>query len=144
MEKEQFFDFLLKHLKLRLSVWLGKPELIGWHSLCKAGNVLQGASLSNALQMGKHTLLEICGKKHSSACAVLKGTAGHNMWERQINVNYWLAPGFEGTPGITSQCFKASTLPRALLTKSERKLSPHMFLTRFLDISSESTVLVLC
>ena len=60
--------------------------------------MLQGASLSNALQMGKHTVLEIFGgKKHASACAVLKGTAGHTMWERQITINYWLAPGFEGT-----------------------------------------------
>ena len=39
-----FFDFLLKHLKLRLSVWLGKAELLSWHFLCKAGNALRGAS----------------------------------------------------------------------------------------------------
>ena len=77
-----FFDFLLKHLKLRLSVWLGKAELLSWRSLCKAGNALRGASLSNALRMGKHTVLEIFGKKHSSAGAVLKGTAGHNMWAK--------------------------------------------------------------
>ena len=96
-----FFDFLLKHLKLRLSVWLGKAELLSWRSLCKAGNALRGASLSNALRMGKHTVLEIFGKKHSSAGAVLKGTAGHNMWARST-LNYWLAPGFEGTPAITS------------------------------------------
>ena len=44
--------------------------------------MLPGASLSNALRMGKHTVLEIFGKKHSSAGAVLKGTAGHNMWAR--------------------------------------------------------------
>ena len=44
--------------------------------------MLPGASLSNALRMGKHTVLEIFGKKHSSAGAVLKGTAGHNMWEK--------------------------------------------------------------
>ena len=48
-------------------------------------------------------MLEIFGKKHSSAGAVLKGTAGHSMWEkRQITLNYSLAPGFEGTPAITS------------------------------------------
>ena len=41
-------------------------------------------------------MLEIFGKKHSSAGAVLKGTAG------QITLNYSLAPGFEGTPTITS------------------------------------------
>ena len=40
LEKEYLFDFLLKHLKLRLSVWLGKTELISWHSLCKACSVL--------------------------------------------------------------------------------------------------------
>ena len=79
MEKEQFFDFLLKHLMLRLSVLFGKAELPSWHSLCKAGNVLPGASLSNALRMGKHTVIEIFDKKRSSACAVLKGRAGHNM-----------------------------------------------------------------
>ena len=39
-------------------------------------------SLNNALRMGKHTVLEIFGKKHSSASAVLKGTAGHNMWAK--------------------------------------------------------------
>ena len=38
--------------------------------------------LSNALRMGKHTVLEAFDKKHSSADAVLKGTAGHNMWAR--------------------------------------------------------------
>ena len=77
-----FFDFLLKHLKLRLSVWLGKAELLSWRSLCKAGNALRGASLSNALRMGKHTALDTFGKKHSSAGAVLKGTAGHHMWAK--------------------------------------------------------------
>ena len=41
--------------------------------------MLPGASPSNALRMGKHTVLEIFGKKHSSAGAVLKGTAGHNI-----------------------------------------------------------------
>ena len=50
--------------------------------------------------MGKHTVLGIFGKKHSSAGAVLKGTAGHNMWT--MTIIYWLAPGFEGTPAITS------------------------------------------
>ena len=45
MEKEQFFDFLLKHLKLRLSVLLGKAELPSWHSLCKAGNALPGTTV---------------------------------------------------------------------------------------------------
>ena len=104
LEKEQFFDFLLKHLKLRLSVLLGKAELPSWHSLCKAGNALPGTSLCNALQMGKHTVLEIFGKRHSSACAVLKGTAGHTMWERQITINYWLAPGFEGTRSPPTWC----------------------------------------
>ena len=99
LEKEQFFDFLLHHLKLRLSVWLGKPELLSWRSLCKAGNALPGTSLSNALLMGKHNALEIFCKKHSSAGAVLKGTAGHNMWsKRKITINYSLALGFEGTP----------------------------------------------
>ena len=93
-----FFDVLLKHLKLRLSVSLVKAELLSWRSLCKAGNALRGASLSNALWMGKHTVLEIFGKKHSSAGAVLKGTAGHNMW----TINYSFASGFEGTPAITS------------------------------------------
>ena len=84
-----FFDFLLKHLKLRLSVWLGKAELLSWHSLCRAaGNVLPGTSLSNAVRMGKHTVLEIFSKRHSSAGAMLKGTAGHNMWAR---ANYYQA-----------------------------------------------------
>ena len=63
--------------------------------------MLPGTSLSNALRMGKHTVIEIFGKKHSSAGAVLKGTAGHNMRARST-VNNWLAPGFEGTPAITS------------------------------------------
>ena len=63
--------------------------------------MLPGTSLSNALLPSKHTVLEIFGKKHSSAGAVLKGTAGHNMWARST-INYWLASGFEGTPGITS------------------------------------------
>ena len=40
LEKEYLFDFLLKHLKLRLSVWLGKTELLSWHSICKACSVL--------------------------------------------------------------------------------------------------------
>ena len=47
-------------------------------------------------------MLEIFGKKHSSAGAVLKGTAGHNMRAKGITLNYWLASGFEGTPAITS------------------------------------------
>ena len=64
--------------------------------------MLPGTSLSNALGMGKHTVLEIFDKKDSSAGAVLKGTAGHNMWAKGITLNYWLAPGFEGTPAITS------------------------------------------
>ena len=80
--KNFFFDFRLKHLKLRLSVWLGKAELLSWRSLCKAGNVLPGTNLSNALLTGEHTALEILDKKDSSAGAVLKGTAGHHMWER--------------------------------------------------------------
>ena len=72
--KKKSFDFLLHHLKLRLSVWLGKAELLSLHSLslCKAGKVLPGSSLSNTLRMGKHTVLEIFGKKHSSPGAVLK------------------------------------------------------------------------
>ena len=77
MEKEQFFDFLLKHLKVRLSVWLGKAELLSWHSLCKAGNALPGASLSNALRMGKQNALEIFVLLKE--CWILKGilrTAG--------------------------------------------------------------------
>ena len=41
--------------------------------------MLPGASLSNALRIGKHTVLEIFGKEYLSAGAVLKGTAGHNM-----------------------------------------------------------------
>ena len=67
-----------------MSVWLGKAELLSWRSLslCKAGNALRGASLSNALRIGKHTVLETFGKKHSSSGAVLKGTAGHHMWAR--------------------------------------------------------------
>ena len=48
-------------------------------------------------------MLEIFGKRHSSAGAVLKGTAGHNMWVRGKSFFfYWLASGFEGTPAITS------------------------------------------
>ena len=39
--------------------------------------MLPGTSLSNALLMGKHTVLEIFGKRHSSTGAVLKGTVGH-------------------------------------------------------------------
>ena len=54
-----------------------KAELLSWRSLCKAGNALLGTSLSAALRIGKHIALEIFGKKHSSAGAVLKGTAGH-------------------------------------------------------------------
>ena len=78
---EEFFDFLLHHLKLRLSVWLGKTELLSWGSLGKAGNLQPGTSLNNALRMGKHTVLEIFDKKHSSAGAVLEGTAEHSsMW----------------------------------------------------------------
>ena len=42
----------------------------------------RSTSLSNALRMGKHTVIEIFDKKRSSACAVLKGRAGHNMWAR--------------------------------------------------------------
>ena len=42
-------------------------------------------------------MIEIFGKKHSSAGAVLK----HNMRARST-INNWLAPGFEGTPAITS------------------------------------------
>ena len=49
--------------------------------------------------MGKHTVLEIFGK--STQVLVLKGKAGHNMWARST-INNWLAPGFEGTPAITS------------------------------------------
>ena len=60
--------------------------------------MLPGTSPSNTLLTGKHTVIEIFGKKHSSAGAVLKGTAGHNMW----TVNYSFASGFEGTPAITS------------------------------------------
>ena len=74
--KNSFFGFLLKHLKLRLSVWLVKAELLSWRSLCKEGNALPGTSLSAALWIGKHPVLEILGKKRSSAGAVLKGTAG--------------------------------------------------------------------
>ena len=57
--------------------------------------MLPGTSLSNALGMGKHTVLEIFSKRHSSAGAVLKGTAGHNMWAR---ANYYIS----GTPAMTS------------------------------------------
>ena len=53
--------------------------------------------------MGKHNVLEIFGKKHSSAGAVLKGTAGHRMWARGKSLwKYSFASGFEGTPAITS------------------------------------------
>ena len=48
-------------------------------------------------------MLEIFGKRHSSAGAVLKGTAGHNMWAKGKSCFFYsLAPGFEGTPAITS------------------------------------------
>ena len=93
LEIEKFFDFLLHHLKLRLSVWLVKAELLSWHSVCKAGT-----SLSNALRMGKHNVLEIFDKKHSSACAGFqKHSWAYYVGKRQITI-YWLAPGFHHLP----------------------------------------------
>ena len=106
LEKEQFFDFLLKHLKLRLSVWLGKAELLSL-ALSLQGRQ-RSTSLGNALRMGKHTVIEIFDKKRSSAGAVLKGTAGHTMWERHY-FEWWgcfahaagkLGPGFDQTAWI--------------------------------------------
>ena len=48
--------------------------------------------------MGKHTVLEIFSKRHSSAGAVLKGTAGHNMWAKgKWTINHGLAPGWRHT-----------------------------------------------
>ena len=56
-----------RHLKLRLSVWLGKAELLSWRSLCRAGNALPGTSLSKALPTvnGSEVLLplEVGSKK---------------------------------------------------------------------------------
>ena len=56
--------------------------------------MLPGTNLSNALLTGEHTALEILDKKDSSAGAVLKGTAGHNMWARGKLLS--------GTPAMTS------------------------------------------
>ena len=61
--------------------------------------MLPGASLSNALRMGKHTVLEIFefGKKHSSAGAVFQRHSWASAGKREITI-----VGFEGTPAITS------------------------------------------
>ena len=57
-------------LDLRLSVWLGKAELLSWRSLCRAGNALPGTSLSKALPTanGSEVLLPLEAGSKKTLC----------------------------------------------------------------------------
>ena len=55
--------------------------------------MLPGASLSKALRIGKHHVIEIFDKKYSSAGAV---------FQRHTGKRHMTIVGIEGTPAITS------------------------------------------